>query len=437
MPMQCSIVHDGPDTVVCSGASALKRPARLPRLKILHSPQGIRYYGAADTSGYGQAALAYVRALVNAGVPVQWIPLDWAPERMQVGRWVQQNGSPRPLLAKRDATSYLADLQTLVQLTARPVAHDVVVAHAPPEFWPYAFESGKRNIGYAAWESDRSPAHWLPLLRQADRVIVPSTLNAEAFRRGGLQVPICVVAHIRRHRWCEFTPSDIAAAREDLGIPKGHRVLYTISAWDPRKAVSDLIRAYFLAFSAADPVTLLIKTGANGHATGPLYTRAPTRQLATQVITQIAAQIQRPAPAVLLHDEEVGGDAIDLIHAVGEVFVSLSHGEGWGLGAFEAAALGKPVVMTGWGGHRDYLGEDWPGAVPYRMVSVPLWPPDRPSYFPSQRWAEPDIAVAARMLRAVIDEPELPRAAALRIRERIVDKFAEPVVVTQLLLALS
>jgi hypothetical protein len=70
-------------------------------------------------------------------------------------------------------------------------------------------------------------------------------------------------------------------------------------------------------------------------------------------------------------------------------------------------------------------------------VSVPLWPPDRPSYFPSQRWAEPDIAVAARMLRAVIDEPELPRAAALRIRERIVDKFAEPVVVTQLLRALS
>jgi hypothetical protein len=93
--------------------------------------------------------------------------------------------------------------------------------------------------------------------------------------------------------------------------------------------------------------------------------------------------------------------------------------------------------MTGWGGHRDFLGADWPGAVPYRMVTVPLWPPDRPSYFPSQRWAEPDIAVAARMLRAVIDEPEPAHVAALRIRERIVEKFAEPVIVSQLLQALS
>jgi hypothetical protein len=37
----------------------------------------------------------------------------------------------------------------------------------------------------------------------------------------------------------------------------------------------------------------------------------------------------------------------------------------------------------------------------------------------------------------VIDEPELARAATLRIRERIVDKFAEPVVVRHLLRALS
>ena len=29
--------------------------------------------------------------------------------------------------------------------------------------------------------------------------------------------------------------------------------------------------------------------------------------------------------------------------------------EGWGLGAFEAAQLGKPVIMTGYGGQRDFL----------------------------------------------------------------------------------
>ena len=370
-------------------------------------PRGIRYYGAADLSGYGQASIAYVRGLVNAGVPVHWIPLDWAPERMQVGTW------SRPLLQQCGSDGWLADLPVLIEHTAARIDCDTVIAHSPPEFWPFAFEAGTRNIGYAAWETDRPPAHWLPLLRQADCVLVPCAHNRDAFARGGLSRPMHVVPHIRRHRWCEYSPSQIAAARVDLGIPAEHRVFYTISAWDPRKAVSDLIAAFATAFDASDRVALLIKTQATGHGAGPLYPRGPTRELATQAISEIAATRQREAPLIVLLDEALDADALDLIHAVGDVFVSLSHGEGFGLGAFEAATLGKPVIMTGWGGHRDFLGDDWPGAIAYRLAPVPLWPPDRPSYFPSQRWAEPARDAAARLMRAAFEDaaPMLTRRA--------------------------
>jgi glycosyltransferase involved in cell wall biosynthesis len=394
-------------------------------------PRGIRYYGAADLSGYGQASIAYVRGLVNAGVPVQWIPLDWAPERMQVGTW------SRRLMQQHGNDGWLADLPTLIQRTSAPLDYDTVIAHAPPEFWPFAFEPGKRNIGYAAWETDRAPAHWLPLLRQADRVLVPCAQNRDAFVRSGLSKPIEIVPHIRRHRWCEYSPSDIDAARQDLGIPSDHRVFYTINAWDPRKALPDLIAAFAMAFDESDRVALVIKTQATGHAPGPLYQRMATRALATQAISEIAATLQRAAPLIVLLDEELDADAIDLIHAVGDVFVSLSRGEGFGLGAFEAATLGKPVIMTGWGGHRDFLGDDWPGAVPYRFAPVPLWPPDRPSYFPSQRWAESDRAAAARLMREAFDNPSPMHIAAQRIRERIVERYAEPVVMAQLLDAIG
>lgn len=138
-----------------------------------------------------------------------------------------------------------------------------------------------------------------------------------------------------------------------------------------------------------------------------------------------------------MHDEKLDADAIDLIHAVGDTYVSLSRGEGFGLGAFEAATLGKPVIMTGWGGHTEVFGDDWPGAVPYRLAPVPLWPPDLPSYFPSQRWAEPDIAAAARMMRGILDDSAPMLTNAARVRERIVERYAEPVIVEQFLDAIA
>src|SRR5262249_5327830 len=159
------------------------------------------------------------------------------------------NGRARRLLGQRGSEGYLADVATLVVRTSAPVAHDVVIVHSPPEFWNSSFESGKRNVGCLAWETDRTPAHWLASMRLAERVLVPCVQNRDALLRSGLEKPIAIVPHVRRHRWCEFSPGDVAAARADLGIPPDHRVLYTINAWDPRKAIPDLIRAFCLAFT--------------------------------------------------------------------------------------------------------------------------------------------------------------------------------------------
>ena len=64
-------------------------------------PRGVLYFGLGDIGGYGQAAIANVRALINAGVPVQWIPLDWKPFGMRAGQWATlEDGQPRPLLSQ-------------------------------------------------------------------------------------------------------------------------------------------------------------------------------------------------------------------------------------------------------------------------------------------------------------------------------------------------
>ncbi len=395
----------------------------------MSAPRAVRYYSPGDISGYGQAGIANVRALVNAGIRVQWTPLDWGPDRIRAGHWpMSQEGGARPLLEQAGATGHLSDVRALIAATSAAIDYDTVIAHSPPEFWPFAFEQGRRNIGCTAWETDRTPAHWLPLMRRADRVVIPSNQNLDALRRAGLDRPIDIVPHIRRHRWCEFSRSDIAAARADCGIPPHHRVFYTVTTWHVRKALPRLIEAFAKAFATDEPVTLLIKTERYGDGAPPLYPPTPTREMASRVTAEIAAGFGRPVPHLVLLDDPLDGDELDLIHAMGDVYVSLTCGEGWGLGSFEAATLGKPVVMTGWGGQTDYLGEKWPGAVPYRMVSVPLMPPQAPSYFPTQRWAQADIDAAAALLRTSHVNPEPGRAAARAMRERIVEHYAEPVI---------
>lgn len=345
---------------------------------------------------------------------------------MRASSWHVNDGNKQALTSM--GGSALADLRVLIERTQSPIACDTVVVHAPPESWPGLFEAGCRNIGCTAWETDRPPAHWMPLLALADDVVVPSAWNKGVFERAGIGVPVHVIPHIRRHTWNDYSPTELAQAREDLRIPAGNRIFYSINAWDPRKNMEALVRVFALEFDQAEPVTLLIKTGRLGHGPGPYYKREPTPELAARALGMVSGARGREPAQVIVHDEPLDAAGIDLIHALGDAFVSLTHGEAFGLGTFEAATRATPVIATNWSGHLDYLGQNWPGSVPSRSARVPLWPPHRPSYFPSQRWAQADGPSAGQLMRKFFDDPEPFRMQAREIRESIVQNFGEPVV---------
>jgi hypothetical protein len=130
----------------------------------------VRAYSLLEASGQGQAAIAYVRALVNAGVAVHWTPLDLA-DGVHLRPLLPDGLARVRSLAEGDAA--LADLEALLAATSTPLEPDVVFAHLPPEHWPTVFLNGRRNVGYVAWEADRVPAHWLPVAAMADAVAVP------------------------------------------------------------------------------------------------------------------------------------------------------------------------------------------------------------------------------------------------------------------------
>ncbi|MCB1865522.1 MAG: glycosyltransferase family 4 protein [Chromatiales bacterium] len=393
---------------------------------------GIRYCSFLEATGYGLAGIAYVRGLVNAGVPVHWVPVvsnGDAVLRVQPGESV-------PFLDTLAEDAALRDLPALIAATARPVECDTVVAHTVPEHWPRLFQPDHRNIGYTTWEADALPPHWLPLLERADGVCVPSSLNAQVFRASGIRVPVHTVPHLYRYAWNEFAPAELSEFREQLGIPESHFVFYTIGQWTPRKALDDLLFAFASAFSADDPVTLVVKTGAKGFGAAPYYPEVAVEGLAESVMETAVERSGHEAPAVCLMPFELNGRGIDLLHEIGDCYVSLAHGEGWSLGAFDAATRGTPVVMTGWGGHADFLGSDWPGAVRGGLTNVPVFPPHRPSLWPPQRWAVANLDHAIEQMRLAVTMPEEWRTAAARIAQDITNRFAEPQVTRGFLAAI-
>ena len=390
---------------------------------------GVKYIAHGSTSGYALSALAYVRALHNAGIPVWWQPWhlggDPMPYRME--DWRAMEGD-----------AILADLPALVRAAGSRIAYDTIVVHAVPEHWPRFAEAGKRFVGYTVWEADPLPEHWPRLLELADVILVPSRFNAEIFVRSGVRRPVRVVPHIRRHAWSETARDDAVKLRMRLRIPEDHFVFYAIGAWDPRKAFPELIDAFAREFRAEERVSLLVKTSAAlSNAAVDTQFGTGTEERTRRAVAEAARATGRPAAQVTcIGADNVDGRSMDAIHAAGDAYVSLAHGEGWGLGAFEAATLGKPVIMTGWGGQLDYLGAEYPGLVRYGMTPVSGWFPFA-SYQRAQHWAQADAQHARELMRAAVSRDGRLRDAAISAREAIVNRFAEPVVVRELIAAID
>ncbi len=390
-----------------------------------------------DLSGYSLAAVGYVRGLVNAGYEVEWLRVSWPPP--DPGSRIEVMGADFPLrnAARNGGGGSLSDMQALIGQSSKPVQAQTIIAHTQPDYWPaiFAGERGRQHIGMTVWETDKPPVYWLPLLDLADAIVVPCRMNRDDFVRAGIRPPVHVVPHIRKHASRQLTQAERDVARNELGLPAGHRVFYTIASWEPRKNMTALIEAFAAAFDGDDPVTLLIKCGVSGYGPGPAFASTPTQNLLGAAIARCVSARTRSLPRIQLLRASFDDCQIDLLHEIGDCYVSMSHAEGWGLGSFDAAAMGNPVIAPAWSAPLDYLAfrdDTWLGAVPVRMTAAPVYPPHLPTYFPSQRWSQPDVAAAAGLLRAFADDPAPMRAEAREIRREICNRFAEPVVMRQL-----
>ncbi|RJG05398.1 glycosyltransferase family 1 protein [Noviherbaspirillum cavernae] len=389
----------------------------------------IKYISYGDTTGYGLSGLAYLRGLLNLGFSVYWRPVFWGSHGLQF--WSPEMGA-NVLEAVRASQGdpSLRDLQAIMQLTTAPKDYDIVISHIVPEYLPSCFEEGKTNFAYCAWESDTIPAHWPAILNKFHAVLVPSQFNADVFRAGGVTVPIHVVPHIRRHAHEDITPEQRSDMRRQLGIDEDRFVFYSIGAWMLRKDFPRLIEAFLQEFGEDEPVALLLKTSSKPvHFPLPHEQGKTSLQLVQESIQAFASKHQRSrATIALLAGDGVSGAWLDCLHQVGDAYISLSRAEGWGMGAFEATVLGRPVLMTGWSGQLDFLGHDHPGLIDYSLEPID-WPGT--SYGPDHRWAVADIDDTRRKMRELFERRNQPDEHAMRLSEKMCSQYSEAVIMRQ------
>jgi hypothetical protein len=348
-----------------------------------------------DTSGYAVAARRCVAALAAAGVDVTAIPFvptwDWG-----LGYAPLAPGS----------------------VGGMP---DTVVAHLPAEYYEVVRRHYPSSllVAHTVWETERLPRPWLPLLEVPDLVVVPTAWNAETLARSDVSTPTAVVPHVA-------TPAP-AGTSERWDVEDGTVVFYTIAAWTARKSVWNTVRAYLRAFSADDPVLLIVKTSSLDLTyTGPAPASPVGRGTAAHALAHVVGEFPRPA-AVRLVAGDVTEEEIAALHGRGRCFVSLARAEGWGIGAFDAAAYGNAVVTTAFGGHLAYLDQASAYLVDFDLVAADD-PVPGTLYTSDHVWAEPSIDHAAALLRRIVDDPHDVDARTSSLRCRMATGYGPDVV---------
>jgi glycosyltransferase involved in cell wall biosynthesis len=180
-------------------------------------------------------------------------------------------------------------------------------------------------------ELDHLPADkrdWVEILNRLDLVITPTAWNREAWRRAGVLSPIEVIPlgidtesyHPITGRRCTFL-----GVHENLGGDTS------------REDWRVTLRAYLGAFTAEDPVRLLIKTWK--------WKPGEFELARQQTLAELGIQEERAA-AIEVIDEVLPAEQMRALYQQAWLFIKNANREGWSMPCTEALACGTPVAAT-------------------------------------------------------------------------------------------
>jgi glycosyltransferase involved in cell wall biosynthesis len=322
----------------------------------------------ATRSGYGERARDFVRAL---------IALDKYDVKLIPTRW----GST-PMNALSDSDTDITS-RIVTQLTEQPDIY--VQITIPNEFQAL----GKYNIGVTAGiETTQCSAQFIEGCNRMNLVIASSEHAKHVFETSKFDM----LNEQTKQKVGELkltTPVEVLFEGIDLNIFKklesGENTLHAmkdikqdfcylfVGHWLPgdfgedRKNVSGLIRSFFEAFkNKMNPPALLLKTSLGSIS---IMDRLEIEKRIEIIKKSVDAT---SLPPIHLIYGDLTAEEMNMLynHPKVKAHISFTKGEGYGRPLAEAAITGKPILVSDFSGHKDFLPDDMVFYIPGEMTNV-------------------------------------------------------------------
>lgn len=363
-----------------------------------YKDKSILYICQNGTSGYANAAKGYIYEYISKKIPVktQYFNCnDEINEEDQFHKYINLN-------------------------TSKEIDYNTIIVHSTPDIWntlvknaPNINLEDKTIIGRTVWEFEKLLPDWVNSINTGliDIVSVPTNWNKQCFINSGVTKPIIVEPHVyvdypyKKTGLIHLLNKSLLISKTEPSLlttkinSTQYYKFYCIGQSINRKGIQDTVEAFCKSFTSSDKVILMLKTfKAN-------YTEIEKIKCITD-ITKIT-NLYNHAP-ILYIKENLNYDEIKSLHDVGDCYVQLTKSEGFGLGIFDAFNLGKDIIVTGYGGHTEYLGENYKGLIDYELNPLS----DNESVFfqfkldSSYKWAIPDKNHAIKLLKSKLEYEE-------------------------------
>ena len=226
----------------------------------------------------------------------------------------------------------------------------------------YSRLSGRFKVGLLVYETSELPPAWVEAIQgHLDLLVVPSRFCRKlAIQSGVSPERIEVIPY-------GFNPRLYhRSVAPQLGFPRSGFVFLCVAMPHIRKGIPELVQAFIEEFDPGEPVGLVVKT-----------TYLPREQAGKSrdwEIPGLARRIQslgcedRRGRRIHLMSRAMAPDEMPGLYASSHAYVQPSYSEGFGLSILEAKAVGRPTVVTGWGGHMDFCTDTNSYLVEYDMV---------------------------------------------------------------------
>ncbi len=300
------------------------------------------------------------------------------------------------------------------------------------------------NIGVTAGiEVDRTTPVWLQQCEKMDLLIVPSEFSKEILTKtvaqwtnkktgetGEFRItkPITVIPE-----WFDRPPAREPSEALQFELPSRVNFLH-VGQWgnkggfgEDRKNIADMVRYFYTFFKDNSNVGLVLKTNIIGNSNQDFVETQRRLEEIKKNFKDAKCHLH------LIHDTLTQEEVWDLYrHPQISAFLTLTHGEGYGLPLLEASAAGLPVIATDWSGHVDFLRKK-NGYVPleYEMIQIPQCQVWDGVIEKEAQWAKVIEKSLKRKLKKFADSPGLIQNKAQKNVKWLDENFSKEAILKQ------